>query len=46
MTKVIDVLDPRTGDKVTQVPITEPSDCDDAVRRAAGAADLVWPPPS
>lgn len=37
MTKVINVLDPRTGDKVTQVPITEPSDCDDAVRRAADA---------
>ncbi|OBA74253.1 succinate-semialdehyde dehydrogenase [Mycobacterium sp. 1554424.7] len=31
------VLDPRTGDKVAQVPITEPSDCDDAVRRAADA---------
>lgn len=37
MTKVISVLDPRTGDKVAQVPITEPSDCDDAVRRAADA---------
>lgn len=38
MTKVINVLDPRTGDQVTQIPITEPSDCDDAVRRAADAA--------
>jgi acyl-CoA reductase-like NAD-dependent aldehyde dehydrogenase len=38
MTKVINVQDPRTGDKVTQIPITEPSDCDDAVRRAADAA--------
>lgn len=37
MTKVINVLDPRTGDQVTQVPVTEPSDCDDAVRRAADA---------
>ncbi|OBI94314.1 succinate-semialdehyde dehydrogenase [Mycobacterium sp. 1245805.9] len=34
----MNVLDPRTGDQVTQVPITEPSDCDDAVRRAADAA--------
>ncbi|MCV7313839.1 aldehyde dehydrogenase family protein [Mycobacterium paraffinicum] len=33
------VLDPRTGDTVTQVPITEPADCDDAVARAAAAAD-------
>ncbi|OBI67883.1 succinate-semialdehyde dehydrogenase [Mycobacterium sp. E796] len=33
----MNVLDPRTGDQVTQVPITEPSDCDDAVRRAADA---------
>ncbi|MCV7091064.1 aldehyde dehydrogenase family protein, partial [Mycobacterium interjectum] len=38
MTKVINVLDPRTGDKVSQVPITEPADCDEAVRRAADAA--------
>lgn len=38
MTKVINVLDPRTGDKVTQVPITEPADCDEAIRRAADAA--------
>ena len=38
MTKIISVLDPRTGDKVTQVPITEPADCDNAVRRAADAA--------
>ncbi|WP_193376495.1 aldehyde dehydrogenase family protein [Mycobacterium sp. UM_CSW] len=38
MTKVINVLDPRTGDQVTQVPVTEPSDCDDAVWRAADAA--------
>jgi acyl-CoA reductase-like NAD-dependent aldehyde dehydrogenase len=38
MTKIISVLDPRTGDKVTQVPITEPADCDTAVRRAAHAA--------
>ncbi|OBI17773.1 succinate-semialdehyde dehydrogenase [Mycobacterium sp. E2327] len=34
----MNVLDPRTGDQVTQVPVTEPSDCDDAVRRAADAA--------
>ncbi|OBB89954.1 succinate-semialdehyde dehydrogenase [Mycobacterium sp. 852002-30065_SCH5024008] len=33
------VLDPRTGDTVTQVPITDPADCDDAVARAAAAAD-------
>lgn len=39
LTKIISVLDPRTGDTVTQVPVTEPSDCDDAVRRAADAAD-------
>lgn len=37
LTKIISVLDPRTGDPVTQVPITEPGDCDDAVRRAAAA---------
>lgn len=39
LTKIISVLDPRTGDTVAQVPITEPSDCDDGVRRAAEAAD-------
>ncbi|WP_369816466.1 aldehyde dehydrogenase [Mycobacterium sp. 852014-50255_SCH5639931] len=39
LTKIISVLDPRTGDTVTQVPITEPADCDDAVARAAAAAD-------
>ncbi|MCV7349604.1 aldehyde dehydrogenase family protein [Mycobacterium parmense] len=32
------VLDPRTGDTVTQVPVTEPADCDAAVGRAADAA--------
>ncbi len=37
LTKIISVLDPRTGDTVTQVPITEPADCDDAIRRAAEA---------
>ena len=39
LTKIISVLDPRTGDTVTQLPFTEPSDCDAAVARAAGAAD-------
>lgn len=39
MTKIISVLDPRTGDTVSQVPITDPSDCDEAIRRAADAAD-------
>ncbi|MGZ4584475.1 MAG: aldehyde dehydrogenase family protein [Mycobacterium sp.] len=39
LTKIISVLDPRTGDTVTQVPITEPADCDEAVGRAAAAAD-------
>ncbi len=39
LTKIINVLDPRTGDSVTGVPITEPSDCDAAVARAAGAAN-------
>lgn len=38
LTKIISVLDPRTGDTVTQVPIAEPADCDDAIRRAAEAA--------
>lgn len=38
MTKVINVLNPRTGDQVTQTPITEPADCDEAIRRAAEAA--------
>ncbi|HTX97840.1 MAG TPA: aldehyde dehydrogenase family protein [Mycobacterium sp.] len=38
LTKIISVLDPRTGETATQVPVTDPSDCDDAVRRAAGAA--------
>ncbi|OBG24658.1 aldehyde dehydrogenase [Mycobacterium sp. 852002-51057_SCH5723018] len=33
------VLDPRTGDAVTRVPIAEPSDCDEAIRRAADTAD-------
>ncbi|WP_369808480.1 MULTISPECIES: aldehyde dehydrogenase [unclassified Mycobacterium] len=39
LTKIISVLDPRTGDTVTQVPITEPADCDEAVGRAAAAAE-------
>ena len=39
LTKIVSVLDPRTGDTVTQVPITEPADCDEAVGRAAAAAD-------
>ncbi|BBZ43761.1 aldehyde dehydrogenase [Mycobacterium parmense] len=38
LTKIISVLDPRTGDTVTQVPVTEPADCDAAVGRAADAA--------
>ena len=38
LTKIISVLDPRTGDTVTQVPITEPADCDEAIRRATEAA--------
>lgn len=38
LTKIISVLDPRTGDTVSQVPITEPADCDEAIRRAAEAA--------
>lgn len=38
MTKIISVSDPRTGDTVSQVPVTEPADCDEAIRRAAQAA--------
>ncbi|MEE6179758.1 aldehyde dehydrogenase family protein [Mycobacterium sp. 050134] len=38
LTKIVSVLDPRTGDVATQVPITEPSDCDAAIDRAAAAA--------
>ncbi len=37
LTKIISVLDPRTGDVATQVPVTEPSDCDAAIGRAAEA---------
>ncbi|OBA60603.1 succinate-semialdehyde dehydrogenase [Mycobacterium sp. 1100029.7] len=32
------VLDPRTGDLVTQLPVAADSACDDAVERAVGAA--------
>jgi acyl-CoA reductase-like NAD-dependent aldehyde dehydrogenase len=39
LTKIIRVLDPRTGDTVAEVPIAEPSDCDAAVGRAADAAE-------
>lgn len=39
LTKVISVLNPRTGDAATQVPFTEPADCDAAIRRAADAAN-------
>lgn len=39
LTKVISVLDPRTGDVATQVPVTEASDCDAAIERAVAAAD-------
>lgn len=39
LTKIISVLDPRTGDTVTQVPVTEAADCDEAIRRAADARD-------
>lgn len=39
MTKIISVLDPRTGDTATQVPVTGPAECDEAIRRAADAAD-------
>src|SRR4051794_31622094 len=35
---VITVLDPRTGDVVSQVPVTEPSTVDGAVARASAAA--------
>jgi acyl-CoA reductase-like NAD-dependent aldehyde dehydrogenase len=38
LTKIINVLDPRTGESVTRVPFTEPSDCDAAVARATDAA--------
>ncbi|MGV0743416.1 aldehyde dehydrogenase family protein [Mycolicibacterium sp. XJ870] len=31
------VLDPRTGDVVSRVPIVEPADCDEAVGRASSA---------
>jgi acyl-CoA reductase-like NAD-dependent aldehyde dehydrogenase len=36
--ELITVLDPRTGDVVTRMPITDPRACDDAVARAAKAA--------
>ncbi|MDT5146321.1 MAG: succinate-semialdehyde dehydrogenase / glutarate-semialdehyde dehydrogenase [Mycobacterium sp.] len=39
LTKIISVRDPRTGDTVTQVPVTEPADRDAAVERAAKAAE-------
>jgi succinate-semialdehyde dehydrogenase / glutarate-semialdehyde dehydrogenase len=38
VTDLITVLDPRTGDVVSRMPVTEPSACDDAVARAAAAA--------
>ncbi|HET9891283.1 MAG TPA: aldehyde dehydrogenase family protein [Mycobacterium sp.] len=38
MTKVISVLDPRTGDNVTQVEVAKPTECDEAIGRAAEAA--------
>lgn len=40
MTKVISVLDPRTGDNVTQVEVAKPAECDEAIKRAAKAADF------
>lgn len=39
MTKIISVLDPRTGDTATQVPVADPAECDEAIRRAVDAAD-------
>lgn len=38
ISNVIRVLNPRTGDIATQIPLAEPSACDDAVTRAAEAA--------
>ncbi len=35
---VLTVLDPRTGDVVSRVPVTEPATVDDAVARASAAA--------
>ncbi|BBY42393.1 aldehyde dehydrogenase family protein [Mycolicibacterium celeriflavum] len=35
------VLDPRTGDMVTRIPITDPAACGEAVARARAAA-LTW----
>jgi acyl-CoA reductase-like NAD-dependent aldehyde dehydrogenase len=40
MTKVISVLDPRTGDNVAQVEVAKPAECDEAIKRAAEAADF------
>ncbi len=40
MTKIISVLDPRTGDNATQVEVTGPAECDEAIGRAADAADF------
>lgn len=38
MTKVISVLDPRTGENATRVEVTRPAECDAAIGRAADAA--------
>jgi hypothetical protein len=38
MTKVISVLDPRTGDNVAQVEVAKPAECDDFWARAPGGA--------
>ncbi|WP_245836730.1 aldehyde dehydrogenase family protein [Mycobacterium bohemicum] len=39
LTKIISVVDPRTGEVASQVPITDPADCDTAIGRAADAAE-------
>jgi succinate-semialdehyde dehydrogenase/glutarate-semialdehyde dehydrogenase len=39
LTREITVLDPRTGETVGRVPIATSQQCDDALRRARGAAD-------
>jgi acyl-CoA reductase-like NAD-dependent aldehyde dehydrogenase len=40
LSKIISVLDPRTGDLVTRMPIAQDSTCDDAVGRAVDASDM------
>jgi acyl-CoA reductase-like NAD-dependent aldehyde dehydrogenase len=39
VTDLITVVDPRTGEVVSQVPVTEPVACDEAIARASRAAD-------